>query len=206
MTTPNPGAHTLAKHREAHWQSYRRLPAYAVPKRWRHWLLDRGSLTQRLVTASKGQFRVRILAQGIAKPRRTEAKALGIPHQQLAVVREVILYGNDQPWVYARSVLPLSSLTGRLARLRKLDERPLGALLFADPSMRRDKLELARVQPAKVALPPELGIFDTPLWGRRSVFYIADKPLLVSEIFLPTFSPVNSAPGLPSLNKRSGTN
>ena len=189
-----PSASTAASHREAHWQSYRRLPAYAVPDRWRHWLLDRGSLTQRLVAASEGQFRVRILTQGIAKPRRTEAKALGIPHQHYAVVREVILYGHDQPWVYARSVLPLSSLTGRLARLRKLDERPLGALLFADPSMRRGKLEVAKMPPAKVALPRELGIFDTPLWGRRSVFYVADKPLLVSEIFLPTFSPVNANP------------
>jgi len=179
---------------EAHWQSFRRLPAYAVPTRWRHWLLDRGSLTQRLVAASDGQFRVRILNQGIVKPRRTEAQALGIANHHLAVVREVILYGSDQPWVYARSVLPLSSLTGRLARLRKLDERPLGALLFADPTMRRGKLELARVLPGKVALPRELGIFDTPLWGRRSVFYVAEKPLLVSEIFLPTFSPVHSAP------------
>ncbi len=194
MMISKPRDHSLTKHREALWQSYRRLPAYNVPSRWRPWLLDRGSLTQRLVAASAGQFRVRILAQGIAKPRRTEARTLGIPHPQLAVVREVILYGSDQPWVYARSVLPLSSLTGRLARLRKLDERPLGALLFADPSMRRGKLELARVQPAKVALPQELGIFDSPLWGRRSVFYIADKPLLVSEIFLPTFSPVNAAP------------
>ncbi|MBQ0720629.1 MAG: chorismate lyase [Gammaproteobacteria bacterium] len=184
----------IARHREAHWQSYRRLPAYIVPARWRHWLLDRGSLTQRLLAASAGQFRVRVLSQTIAKPRRTEAQALGIPSQHLAVVREVVLYGNDQPWVYARSILPLSSLTGRLARLRKLDERPLGAILFADPSMRRGKLELARVLPARVALPPQLGIFDTPLWGRRSVFYIADKPLLVSEIFLPTFSPANTVP------------
>ena len=194
MTNHKPTEQHFSQHREAHWQSYRRLPAYAVPARWRHWLLDRGSLTQRLIAASNSQFRVRILAQGITKPRRTEAKALGIPHQQLAVVREVILYGNDQPWVYARSVLPLSSLTGRLTRLRKLDERPLGALLFADPSMRRGKLELASVQPSKVALPLELGIFDTALWGRRSVFYVAEKPLLVSEIFLPTFSPANSDP------------
>jgi len=194
MTNLKPSTLHRAKHREAHWQSYRRLPAYIVPARWRHWLLDRGSLTQRLVAASTGQFRVRVLSQTIAKPRRSEAQILGIPHQHLAVVREVILYGNDQPWVYARSVLPLSSLTGRLARLRKLDERPLGALLFADPSMRRGKLQLARVLPAKVALPRELGIFDTPLWGRRSVFYIADKPLLVSEVFLPTFSPANAAP------------
>ena len=184
----------FSQHREAHWQNYRQLPAYAVPVRWRHWLLDRGSLTQRLIAASDGQFQVRILAQGIAKPRRSEAQILCIANHHLAVVREVILYGNDQPWVYARSVLPLSSLTGRLTRLRKLDERPLGALLFADPSMRRGKLELASVQPSKVALPLELGIFDTPLWGRRSVFYIADKPLLVSEIFLPTFSPANSDP------------
>lgn len=193
MTISKPDHSSLASHREALWQSYRRLPAYAVPKRWRPWLLDRGSLTRRLVAASAGQFRVRILTQGIAKPRRTEARALGIPHQQLGLIREVILYGRDQPWVYARSVLPLSSLTGRLTRLRKLDERPLGALLFADPSLRRGKLELACVEPAKMALPQALGIFDTSLWGRRSVFYIADKPLLVSEMFLPTFTPVNTA-------------
>ncbi len=203
MTAAHP---KISKTREPNWQSFRRLPAYTVPAQWRHWLLDRGSLTQRLISASGGKFRVRVLQQNIAKPRRSEAQALKLPSQHLAAIREVVLYGNDQPWVYARSVLPLSSLTGRLARLRNLDERPLGALLFADPSMRRGKLELASVKPSKVALPVELGVFDTPLWGRRSVFYVAEKPLLVSEIFLPTFRPFSSELELSPLNFRPGQN
>lgn len=115
-------------------------------------------------------------------------------HHRLAVIREVVLYGKDQPWVYARSVLPLSSLTGHLRRLRKFDNRPLGALLFAEPSMRRGKLEIASIHPSQVALPAALGVFDAPLWGRRSVFYLTGKPLLVSEIFLPTFTPCHSDP------------
>ncbi len=33
---------------------------------------------------------------------------------------------------------------------------------------------------------------DPPsIWGRRSVFYLHDKPLLVSEIFLPGIPKVN---------------
>lgn len=102
-----------------------------------------------------------------------------------------MLYGNDTPWVFARSILPLSTLTGRQRRLRRLDARPLGALLFADPSMRRGPMQLGQVASLNLPLPGGADENTGLLWGRRSVFFLDGKPLLVSEIFLPAFSPYN---------------
>lgn len=184
-------------HREPAWQMLRRVAVSQAPYEWRHWLLDRGSLTERLLAKSNGQLRVRVLSQQLETPRLSECRRLHMHSRSLAMVREVILYGRDQPWVYARSILPLTTLTGRLRCLRKLDNRPLGQLLFNDPSMHRDPIETACLTRGNCDLPPAMGVFDRPLWGRRSVFRLDDKPMLVSEIFLPTFSPFNCpAPNL----------
>ena len=100
------------------------------------------------------------------------------------------MFGRGVPWVYARSVIPLQTLTGRLRKLRHLDSRPLGALLFSDPTMRREPLEWACI-PADTnqSLTSKLPPFDQPIWGRRSVFTLSAKPLLVCEMFLPDFKP-----------------
>jgi chorismate--pyruvate lyase len=109
---------------------------------------------------------------------------LGIPHRQQALVREVILLGCDTPWVFARSVIPLSTLTGRLRSLSKLDNRPLGALLFQDPNLQRSNMEVARISSQHRYLPPSLKASHQECWGRRSKFLLDNKPLLVSEVFL----------------------
>ena len=179
-------------HREPSWRSYLRAPSSAVPPALRSWLLDQGSLTQRLVDASHGNFRVEILKQCTERPRLSELRALNMNLSAKALVREVLLFGNNEPWVYARSILPLTTLVGPLRRFRKLDNRPLGALLFNDPTMRRGPMEIACITPANSRLPEQVSQFAEPLWGRRSVFFLSGKPLLVSEIFLPTFKPYNS--------------
>lgn len=178
--------------RQPVWRSPRAHGPAALPARLRPWLLDRGSLTQRLIAASGGHFRVHVLHQRVARPLCSEMRLLNMPRRRLALVREVILYGCDQPWVFARSVLPLSSLTGRLRRLRKVDARPLGDYLFRNPGLRRGELQITRLLPTSAALPKELGGLRATLWGRRSVFYVNHKPLLISEFFLPTFTPYNN--------------
>jgi len=144
-------------------------------------------LTRKLIIASRNTFVVQVLRQGYSKPRPAERNALGLPLRRLALVREVVLCGGGTPWVYARSIIPLSTLTGRQRSLRKLDARPLGALLFSDRGMRRGPLEIARVPGALI--PDELAPASAQLWGRRSLFFLDGKPLLVSEIFLPGFDP-----------------
>jgi chorismate--pyruvate lyase len=68
-------------------------------------------------------------------------------------------------------------------------------MLFADPGMQRGGVELARLgtgQAMHAAATCHLVPPPAVIWGRRTVFRLADKPLLVSEIFLPEF-PADSA-------------
>jgi chorismate--pyruvate lyase len=160
---------------------------YRVPAHWRSWLSDTGSLTERLQVASDQQLRVTIIQQQLAVPKLSERQVLGLPARRRALIREVILWGRGQPWVYARSILPLTTLTGRLKPLRRLDNRPLGALLFNDPSMHREPVQVARFKVQAGCLPGLARGTGRPLWGRRSVFRLDSKPLLVSEIFLEGF-------------------
>ena len=160
-----------------------------VPPFWRDWLLDRGSLTERLIHASDGQFKVEVLSQSLQRPSLSERRALSLPEHRLALVREVLLHGGGVPWVFARSVIPLQTLTGRLRKLRHLDSSPLGALLFSDPTMTREPLEWACIEPNGESLTAPLEYADKPVWGRRSVFKLSAKPMLVCEVFLPSFRP-----------------
>lgn len=118
----------------------------------------------------------------------SERRLLGMPHHAVAVVRQVQLMCGDRPWIYGRTVMPLSTLTGPRRRLSCLGARSLGAMLFADNTLKRFEVQVARVMPwhalygaATVSLPAE----PAAVWGRRSVFQTRDKPLLVSEVFLP---------------------
>ncbi|MFT6387369.1 MAG: chorismate--pyruvate lyase [Cellvibrionaceae bacterium] len=153
----------------------------ALTSSLKSWLFDNRSLTQKLISHSKNHFHIEVLKQKIERVQRSEYRALKLNHRHWAVVREVILHGNNVPWVYARTIIPLSTLRGELRRLHFLGSRPLGGTLFADPSMRREGVEIARV---KMRHLPHKAKSLKPLWGRRSLFIIKNKPLLVGEVFL----------------------
>jgi chorismate--pyruvate lyase len=153
----------------------------------RGWLLDRGSLTRRLQQHSDGDFSVTLLRQRWARPRLDEAQALGISARRHALIREVLLCGHGQPWVFARSVIPAQAMQGPLCFLRRLDNRPLGALLFSNPAITRGPIMLAR-WPQQL-LPPSLQHTGAAkLWGRHSVFHHAGAGILVAEVFLPALA------------------
>jgi len=162
-----------------------------LPPWLRPWLLSRDSLTQRLREACVGPLQVRVRLQTWVRPLAEESRLLHLPSRRYAQVRQVHLCCNTQPWVFARTLIPLATLTGARRRLLRLGTKPLGEVLFADPQLRRGPLEIARLQPgqplynlatAELPQPPAV------LWGRRSLFYLQDKPLLVSEFFLPALS------------------
>ncbi len=153
-------------------------------------MLDAGSLTAKLIKLSHGKFRVQVLQQVHLRASKSEALALGIDFGSLCLIREVILRGEEQPWVFARSVLPLSSLTGPIRHLRKQRNRPLGAFLFSQPHLKRSPIALSFISRHHAYVPDEL-LNDAAVWGRRSIFWLHDKPLLVSEVFLPDFPEID---------------
>ena len=152
-------------------------------------MLDSGSLTARLRRACDGRFSVRVLVQGRGWPLLSEARRLGMRRGEAAVLREVELLCDGRCWVYARTVIPASSIRGSMRRLLGLGSRPLGEVLFSDRRVHRGGVELARIRPHQALFttatahleecPPEL-------WGRRTLFQFAARPLLVNEVFLPS--------------------
>lgn len=173
-----------------HWQPSQRVLRRQIPPGLAGWLLDTASLTLRLQRLCPGRFRVRVLSQQWGLPALDEAQALQMRSGSLALIRQVQLLCDGEPWVYARTVIPATSLRGRLRRLAYLGTRPLGGMLFSDPGMRRAPVELVRLlkgQALHRAATCKLDNCPVEIWGRRAVFRLAGSPLLVSEIFLPTF-------------------
>lgn len=169
------------------WRLARFYHSSSIPFSLKPWLLDQGSLTQRLKQRCSGVFSVRVLQQAWQRPSLDEVQCLKMRYSDVALIREVQLLCDDVPLVFARTVIPVRSLSGLERRLAHLGNRPLGAFLFANASLQRGEMELACIERgsklggiAAQELPNRLQQF----WGRRSVFSLNNNNLLVSEIFL----------------------
>ena len=152
------------------------------------WLCDQDSLTRRLVARFGAGFRVRVLSQQWARPGIDEARLLGIPPRQIVLLRQVQLLDHQRVLVYARSLIPLVSLQGPHRRLKYLGDKALGGYLFANPDLQRKQLQLATITRNNPLFAIALSDSDQDcpcIWGRRSLFTLDAKSLLVSEYFLP---------------------
>jgi chorismate--pyruvate lyase len=174
--------------RDPVWRPKRQLFNVDLEPSLADWLFDPASLTERVTQACSGRFSVRILRQGWGAPMLNEARCLKMRRNSYALIREVHLLCNNQPWVFARTIIPPRTLCGKQRRLAHLGQKPLGALLFADKSMQRTEMEIACIRPGQRLYEfanSHKASQGQPIWGRRSVFFLNHHPLLVSEIFLP---------------------
>gem|GEM_PF-147606 len=148
------------------------------------WLLHTGSLTERLQALSD-KFEVQVLGQATIDADKSEQAALVDYHNHQWQIREVILYGDGKPWVFARSVLPEHLCKTTWATL---GNQPLGQRIFNDNKFVRSEFVIAQLDNNPIAglgLDPPSPASTNVLWARRSAFKIEDWHLLVAEVFLP---------------------
>lgn len=160
----------------------------------RNWLLDTSSLTERLQSKCR-HFSLQLLGQRLISPELEEYQSLEQSSGDLSSeqwqIREVILFGDGVPWVFARSVLPNSLCN---ADLSGLGNKPLGQILFNDRRFKRSPFELSQF-PEKSGLHSSLNIHTKlPLWGRRSLFSYQSYKMMVAEVFLPDAPSYQQAP------------
>ena len=175
----------------ARWHAH--VQGCGTPPPLRHWLDDAGSLTVKL-RARCQQFRVRRLHQQRALCLRDEAQMIRLPRAQQVWEREVLLYCDQQPMVFAHTVVPLSASANDWPLFSALGERSLGSTLFGDPLVQRGALHFARLssqhplfQRAQQALHRvgQQAPAVQSLFARRCLYRRKRGLLLVTEVFFP---------------------
>ncbi|MFT6898408.1 MAG: chorismate--pyruvate lyase [Paraglaciecola sp.] len=155
----------------------------------KNWLLHSGSLTERLQTHCR-DFSVCVLTQRQQLATAEEYQQLDVQLEDQSQsnwqVREVILHGDNQPWVFARSVIPQTLCEQDFAHL---GNRPLGQLIFNDDRFKRMPFQFICLQPEKTWLRANNLPDAQHLWGRRSVFRYQHLSMMVAEVFLPQSPP-----------------
>jgi chorismate--pyruvate lyase len=174
-TTPRYHARLLAT--APRWSGRFQTALAGIPRPWRYWLDDAGSLTKRLQALNPAEFSVNVVRQyhGPALP--SECADLKLRWRQPVWVREVSLRQGQNELVRARTVIPLTSLTRVGQPIRHLGNRSLGSYLFSQASLRRQPLKFSQ------ACQPVTDSAHCFCWTRRSVFTINGAPLLVTEAF-----------------------
>ncbi|MDD5319689.1 MAG: chorismate lyase [Methylococcales bacterium] len=159
---------------------------HKLPDNVQSWTYESGSLTQRLRSYYGDAIAVKILLQRWHKPFLTERRLLKLPEYQYSLIREVLLYADGKLLILARTIIPAATIKAAKNNLSHLGNRPLGEIIFSYPNLERMTMDITLINPSTWTQPAlaEAAI-DQPIWGRRTVYAIAHKQLLVSEFFLP---------------------
>jgi chorismate--pyruvate lyase len=175
--------------RSSTWHSANDDVIQQLPYQVAEWVAEFGSLTEKL-SHHVDKVQLNLLKEATELPVDTESKLLGLKVGDKAQIREVTLFGPKQPWIFARTVVPVSE--GSL--ILDLGKTPLGSILFTSSELRRLSLEVAKLSPEhrlfkKAQEECSLAEQQPYLWARRSLWAnIQDeksKKLLLLEVFLP---------------------
>lgn len=151
------------------------------------WLYQPGSLTNQL--RALGAFTIEIVDQGYAEATATDSAVLPGTEGALMWIRSVLMRIEGRPFVVARSIAPNQAVQTEWDALANHGLRPLGEILYDDPSITRKPFEWAMLaaDDPLYATAHQYCEENARLLARRSTFIRHDQPLLIEECFLPDF-------------------
>lgn len=134
------------------------------------WLNESGSITSRIKSFS--DFKLKLLRDS---PGEVDAAIddLIISNYKENNIREVLLYSDEEPLIYAKSIIPLETIRLGLGVLGNLKENPLGDILFSNPEIKKEYMLFSKFELNKK-------IF----YGRKGIYTVRGFPFSVCEIFL----------------------
>lgn len=141
-----------------------------VPTNALDWLLELGSMTKRFEQHSQQVTVIPYLERYVPREGLSAKETQSLPKSQRYWVREVVMYGDGIPWLLGRTVIPEETLTDDDQQLVGIGRMPLGRYLFSRDSLTRDYIHIGS---------------STNRWVRCSRLRLSNKPLLLTEIFLP---------------------
>ena len=134
------------------------------------WLNEPGSITSRIKSFSN--FRLKLLRDGPSEVDIIEDDLI-VANYEENNTREVLLYSDEEPLIYAKSIIPLETIRLGLGVLGNLKENPLGDILFSNPEIKKEYMLFSKFESNKK-------IF----YGRKGIYTVKGFPFSVCEIFL----------------------
>ena len=134
------------------------------------WLNEPGSITSRIKLFSN--FRLKLLRDGPGEVDIIEDDLI-VANYEENNTREVILYSDEKPLIYAKSIIPLATIRLGLGVLGNLKENPLGDILFSNPEIKKKYMLFAKFQSN-----------EKIFYGRKGIYTVKSYPFSVCEIFL----------------------
>ena len=134
------------------------------------WLNEPGSITSRIKSFSN--FKLKLLKDGPGEVDIIEDDLI-ISNYEKNNIREVVLYSDEEPLIYAKSIIPLETIRLGLGILGNLKENPLGDILFSNSEIKKKYMLFSKFESNK-------NIF----YGRKGIYTVKGYPFSVCEIFL----------------------
>lgn len=155
----------------------------SLPGRVEDWLAEPGSLTARVRSRCPETFRLKVVDQ------RREQNVTIFEDDEPAETfcREITLGCGDKPLVFARTRIPVATLTAN-PWLGELGGTPLGTRLFDEPGYMRGRFFIARMVRGDALydyVNENVITLHAELWARKARVELKGKPFEICECFLP---------------------
>ena len=134
------------------------------------WLNESGSITSRIKSFS--DFKLKLLRDGPGEVDSADDNLI-ISNYKENNIREVLLYSDEEPLIYAKSIIPLETIRLGLGVLGNLKENPLGDILFSNPEIKKEYMLFSKFELNK-----------KNFYGRKGIYTVRGFPFSVCEIFL----------------------
>ena len=134
------------------------------------WLNEPRSITSRIKSFS--DFKLKLLRDGPGEVDPIDDDLI-ISNYEENNIREVVLYSDEEPLIYAKSIIPLETIRLGLGLLGNLKENPLGDILFSNPEIKKKYMLFAK-----------FGSNKKIFYGRKGIYTVKGYPFSVCEIFL----------------------
>ena len=152
------------------WNTYEAIEHELTNAEIKSWLLEQGPITKRI--KSIAEFRLELIQDELSDATEDEILFLKIDSEEIRI-REVILYGNENPMVFARTIIPNTTIEKGLKELGKIGNKPLGDILFEKDIFSKEDIVFATFK-----------YEESLFWGRKIKYTVKDQPFSVMEVFL----------------------
>tara|TARA_X000001036_G_C20635538_1_gene788912 strand:- start:781 stop:1269 length:489 start_codon:yes stop_codon:yes gene_type:complete len=152
------------------WNTYEAIEHKLTNAEIKSWLLEQGPITKRI--KSIAEFRLELIQDELSDATDDEILFLKIDSEEIRI-REVILFGNENPMVFARTIIPNTTIEKGLKELGKIGNKPLGDILFEKDIFSKEDIVFATFKDK-----------ESLFWGRKIKYTVKDQPFSVMEVFL----------------------